>query len=133
MKKGIKITSINTKKLIALLMSGVILTTAVGCRSNNENTKSNETKKADAAVFFVSGKALIYEEEGNRDIFITRYGSSIETTSNILLTFSSGVEAVKVNSIEDAIEFAEAMVGEENIIYINLEDKDMQLTDVKTR
>ena len=131
MKKGIKITSINTKKLIALLMSGVILTTAVGCRSNNENTKSNETKTA--AVFLVNGKALIYEEESDRDIFITRYGSSIESTWDILLTFSSGVEAVKVNSIEDAIEFAEAMVGEENIIYINLEDKDMQLTDVKTR
>ena len=132
MKKGIRITSINTKKLIALLMSGVILTTAVGCRSNNENTKSNETD-TEAAVFFVNGKALIYEEESNRDIFITRYGSSIESTWDILLTFSSGVEAVKVNSIEDAIEFAEAMVGEENIIYINLEDKDMQLTDVKTR
>lgn len=132
MKKGIKITSINTKKLIALLMSGVILTTAVGCRSNNETTKSNETDTA-AAVFFVNGKALIYEEESDRDIFITRYGSSIESTWDILLTFSSGVEAVKVNSIEDAIEFAEAMVGEENIIYINLEDKDMQLTDVKTR
>lgn len=132
MKKGIKITSINTKKLIALLMSGVILTTAVGCRSNNENTKSNETD-TEAAVFFVNGKALIYEEESDRDIFITRYGSSIESTWDILLTFSSGVEAVKVNSIEDAIEFAEAMVGEENIIYINLEDKDMQLTDVKTR
>lgn len=131
MKKGIKITSINTKKLIALLMSGVILTTAVGCRSNNENTKSNETKTA--AVFFVNGKALIYEEESDREIFITRYGSSISTTSHILMKFSSGVEAVKVNSIEDAIEFAEAMVGEENIIYINLEDKDMQLTDVKTR
>lgn len=132
MKKGIKITSINTKKLIALLMSGVILTTAVGCRSNNENTKSNETD-TEVAVFFVNGKALIYEEESDRDIFITRYGSSIESTWDILLTFSSGVEAVKVNSIEDAIEFAEAMVGEENIIYINLEDKDMQLTDVKTR
>lgn len=131
MKKGIKITSINTKKLIALLMSGVILTTSVGCRSNNETTKSNETKTA--AVFFVNGKALIYEEESDRDIFITRYGSSIESTWDILLTFSSGVEAVKVNSIEDAIEFAEAMVGEENIMYINLEDKDMQLTDVKTR
>lgn len=131
MKKGIKITSINTKKLIALLMSGVILTTSVGCRSNNENTKSNETDTA--AVFLVNGKALIYEEESDRDIFITRYGSSIESTWDILLTFSSGVEAVKVNSIEDAIEFAEAMVGEENIMYINLEDKDMQLTDVKTR
>lgn len=132
MKKGIKITSINTKKLIALLMSGVILTTAVGCRSNNENTKSNETD-TEAAVFFVNGKALIYEEESDREIFITRYGSSISTTSHILMKFSSGVEVVKVNSIEDAIEFAEAMVGEENIIYINLEDKDMQLTDVKTR
>lgn len=35
MKKGIKFTAIDSKRLTALLMSGIILTTAVGCKSNN--------------------------------------------------------------------------------------------------
>lgn len=47
---------------------------------------------------------------------------------NNITIFSAGVYTVKVKSIKDAIEFSTIIIGEKDIIYMDYEDKDIQLT-----
>lgn len=116
------------KRLKAGLLALSLCFTLSSCKKKEEK---NETKN-EAAVFFVQGKALIYEE--GYPVYIGEEYSSIgdsifkgvDTT-----VFSSGVEAIKVQSKEDAVELATAIVGEDNIIYISYKDEDMGLTYVK--
>ena len=119
------------KQLKTRLLTLLLCLTLTGC--NQQNDKSEKAKET--AIFFINGKALIYEEKDyytsfGRDSFFIRT-SEIEYES--ITIFSEGVEAVKVQNIEDAIELATAIVGEENIIYINYKNKDMNLTYSKKR
>lgn len=68
----------------------------------------------------VEGKALIYDREYNEVLQVY--------TSITWPIFSSGVEAVLLKNKEDAFELAEAIVGEENIIYMDYNDKGLELT-----
>ena len=109
------------KRLKAGLLAGVLCLSLSAC--NKEEPEEN------AAVFFIQGKALIYI--GEEDITLIEDYSGIGGTSvkySETTRFSTGVEAVKVQSKEDAIELATAIVGEENIIYIDYNDRDMVLT-----
>ena len=119
------------KQLKIRLLALSLCLTLTGC--NQQNDKSEKAKET--AIFFINGKALIYEEKEYFTTFDKDYFSI--STSEIkyenITTFSRGVEAIKVQSIEDAIELATAIVGEENIIYINYNNKDMNLTYSKKK
>lgn len=112
------------KGLKAGLLALSLCFTLSSCKKKEEK---NET-----AVFFVQGKALIYEEGYNiymgKGISVIGNGMVIDEGTIVL---SSGVEAIKVQSKEDAIELATAIVGSDNIIYISYKDEDMGLTYVK--
>lgn len=116
------------KRLKAGLLALSLCFTLNSCKKKEEK---NETKK-EAAVFFIQGKALIYEEGYNiymgKGISVIGNGMVIDEGTIVL---SSGVEAIKVQSKEDAIELATAIVGSDNIIYISYKDEDMGLTYVK--
>lgn len=77
---------------------------------------------------------MIYE--GEYSVYIGD-GYSAISESKLLdqrnTVFSSGVEAVKTQSFEDTVELAIAIVGEDNIIYIDYRDNDMQLTYTKKK
>jgi len=123
------------KRLKAGLLALSLCFTLSSCKKKEEK---NETKN-EAAVFFVQGKALIYEE--GYPVYIGEEYSSIGDSIFIndgnkytcvdTTIFSSGIEAIKVQSKEDAIELATAIVGSDNIIYISYKDEDMGLTYVK--
>ena len=113
------------KRLKASLLAIMFCLTLSSCKKNEETKEDTN----DAAVFFIEGKALIYEE--GEEILITDLYSSIG--DNILkhedkTIFSTGVEAIRTRSVEDAYELAVAIVGEENIIYIDYNGDDMQLS-----
>ena len=118
--------SFELKRLKAGLLAGV-LCLSLGACSKDEEAEKEEVEIA--SVFFVQGKALIYSGE-EPVLFEENYvgigGTAIKYTSNTY--FSDGIEAIKVQSKEDAIELATAIVGEDNIIYIDYEDKDMIFT-----
>lgn len=79
--------------------------------------------------FSFKEKALIYEEDYLITIEDDCYSIGDEIiVDNKLTLFSQGVEGIKVQSKEDAIDLATAIVGEENIIYIDYNDRDMVLT-----
>ena len=117
------------KRLKATLLAGVLCLTMGSCKSEEDGETKESTESKSAAVFFVQGKALIYEEDYLITIEDDCYSIGDEIIiDNKLTLFSQGVEGIKVQSIEDAIELATAIVGEENIIYIDYNDKDMILT-----
>ena len=117
------------KRLKAALLAGVLCLTMGSCKREEDGETKKSTESKSAAVFFVQGKALIYEEDYLITIEDDCYSIGDEIIiDNKLTLFSQGVEGIKVQSIEDAIELATAIVGEENIIYIDYNDKDMILT-----
>lgn len=117
------------KRLKAALLAGVLCLTMGSCKREDDGETKESTESKSAAVFFVQGKALIYEEDYLITIEDDCYSIGDEVIVNNKLTlFSQGVEGIKVQSKEDAIELATAIVGEENIIYIDYNDKDMILT-----
>ena len=118
----------NLKRLKALLLAGVLCFSLSGCGSKKE--EKQEVNPQDSIVLFIQGKALIYS--GELDNYVSgdgysRIGGNVVVGTEIT-RFSSGVQAVDVKSREDAIELATAVVGEENIVYIDYEGKDMKLT-----
>ena len=114
--------SFELKRLKAGLLAGVLCLSLGACGKDEDDAKS-------AAVFFVGGKALIYEEDYLISVTDDCYSIGDEIIiANKLTLFSQGVEGIKVQSKEDAVELATAIVGEDNIIYIDYEDKDMILT-----
>jgi len=116
------------KRLKAGLLALSLCLGLSSCKKDNDK----EEKTNEAAVFFVQGKALIYEEGYSIGIGeeYSSIGDSILKGVDTTI-FSSGVEAIKVQSKEDAIELATAIVGSDNIIYISYKDEDMGLTYVK--
>lgn len=95
--------------------------------------KKEEEKTSESAVFFVQGKALIYTGK-EYDVFVNEDYSAITSSIikyNDITRFSTGVEAINTKSLEDAIELATAIVGEENIIYMDYEGKDLNLSTDK--
>jgi len=120
----------NLKRLKALLLAITMCLTLSACSKKNEvKTTDNET-----IVIFLQGKALIYNGEYNIALgeeYVGIGGTALKYDE--ITRFSSGADAVLVKSREDAIELASAIVGEENIIYIDYKDEDMQLTYTKTK
>ena len=116
------------KRLKAGLLALSLCFTLNSCKKKEEK---NETKD-EALVVFIEGKALIYS--GEYDSFVTEDytgigGNAFKYTE--VTRFSPGTEAVEVQSKEDAIELATAIVGSDNIIYISYKDEDMGLTYIK--
>ena len=94
------------KRLKAGLLAGVLSLSLLSCKKESKKEVVFE-QESEVAVIFIEGKALIYDGE---------------------YIFSSGVEAVLLKNKEDAFKLAEAIVGEENIIYMDYNDKDLELT-----
>ena len=121
------------KEELKRLKAGLLaVTLCLGLSSSKKQEKIE--KQNEAVVFFVQGKALIYES--GYSIYVGEEYSSIgdSVLKGVDTTmFSVGVEAIKVKSKEDAIELAEAIVGSDNIIYISYKDEDMQLTYSKKK
>lgn len=113
------------KRLKAGLLALSLCLTLGSCKVKSKEEQTQEG----AIVIFIEGKALIYSGEYN--MFVgedyTRVGGNMLKYSEIT-RFSSGTNAVQVKSKEDAIELAEAIVGEENIIYLDYKDEDIELT-----
>ena len=79
---------------------------------------------------------MIYDGNDDIDILIdVRSGSlSMNSSYNAITEFSSGVEAIRTNNLEEAYNLAVAIVGEDNIIYIDYDDdKNMNLTYTKKK
>lgn len=116
------------KRLKAGLLALSLCFTLSSCKKKEEK---NETKD-EALVVFIEGKALIYS--GEHTIFVNEDYSGIGGNGfkyTEVTRFSPGTDAIEVQSKEDAIELATAIVGEDNIIYISYKDEDMGLTYVK--
>ena len=112
-------------RLRAGLLALILCLTLTACSKKEEQVEES----GQALVVFVDGKALIYSGEYKVTVsedYSGIGGNSFKYTE--ITRFSTGVEAVKVQSREDAIELATAVVGEENIVYIDYEGKDMKLT-----
>lgn len=117
------------KRLKSGLLAGMLCLTMGACKREEDGETKENVETKSAAVFFVQGKALIYEEDYLITIEDDCYSIGDEIIIDYKLTlFSQGVEGIKVQSKEDAIELATAIVGEENIIYIDYNDRDMVLT-----
>lgn len=116
-------------RLKAGLLAGMLCLTMGACKREEDGETKENVETKSAAVFFVQGKALIYEEDYLITIEDDCYSIGDEIiVDNKLTLFSQGVEGIKVQSKEDAIDLATAIVGEENIIYIDYNDRDMVLT-----
>ena len=118
----------NKKNLMRLK---ALLLTIIMCITFNSCGKENDEKDHDnnVIVIFIEGKALIYD--GNYRKFIgeeyTKIGGSL-LRSEYVARFSSGTDAVELKNMDDAVELATAIVGEENIVYIDYKKEDMQLS-----
>lgn len=115
-------------RLKALLLAITMCLTFNGCAKKNQESETKE----DAIVIFIEGKALIYSGEYNssvHDVYTAIWKNKLNADAITLI--SSGTDAIEVKSMEDAVELATAIVGEENIIYIDYKDEDMQLTYTK--
>ena len=121
-----------TKEELKRLKAGLLALSLCLTLSSCKKKEDKKEHANEAAVFFIQGKALIYEEGYNiymgKGISVIGNGMVIDEGTTV---FSSGVEAIKVQSKEDAIELATAIVGSDNIIYISYKDEDMGLTYVK--
>ena len=119
---------IKLKKIKALLIAMTMCLTVSSCNKKNEETINDN----EAIVIFINDKALIYS--GEYSMFVTEDYTGIGGTPfkyDEITIFSPGTPAVELKSLEDAIELATSIVGEENIIYIDYKDEDMKLTYVK--
>ena len=119
----------NLKRLKALLLAITMCLSLTACNKDKEKISSRE-----AIVIFIQGKALIYSGDYNMVLgedYVGIGGTAIKYDE--ITRFTPGTDAVRVESKEDAVELATAIVGEENIIYIDYKDKDMKLTYTKTK
>ena len=124
------------KRLKSLALALVIVTSLAGCKNEEKgyeevDTRIEQTEENSeniTAVFFIEGKAMIYT--GDKFVGISEENSYIE---GMKTRFSTGVEVVKTRTLEDAIEIATAIVGEDNIIYFDYNEKDMVLSHTKTK
>jgi len=118
------------KKLKALLLAITMCLTLSACNKKNEEKTTNK----EAIVIFLQGKALIYS--GEYDIVLGEEYVGIGGTAikyDEITRFTPGTDAVQVKRKEDAVELATAIVGKENIIYIDYKGEDMELTYTKTK
>ena len=118
------------KRLKALLLAITMCLTLNACSKKNEETIPDN----EALVIFIEGKALIYSGEYDMVLeaaYVGIGGGALKYDE--ITRFTSGTDAVKVKSKEDAVELATAIVGEENIIYIDYKDEDIELTYTKTK
>ena len=119
----------NLKRLKALLLAITMCLSLTACNKDKEKISSRE-----AIVIFIQGKALIYSGDYNMvlgEAYVGIGGTAIKYDE--ITRFTPGTDAVRVKSKEDAVELATAIVGEENIIYIDYKDEDMELTYTKTK
>lgn len=124
------------KRLKSLALALVIVTSLAGCKNKEKEyeevdtiiEQTEENSENITAVFFIEGKAMIYT--GDKFVGISEENSYIE---GMKTRFSTGVEVVKTRTLEDAIELATAIVGEDNIIYFDYNEKDMVLSHTKTK
>lgn len=125
------------KRLKAWLLAVTLCLSLTACKKNNsKNTEKDNNDNNNAVVCFIQGKALIYDDNDDIDILIdVRSGSlSMNSSYNAITEFSSGVEAIRTNNLEEAYNLAVAIVGEDNIIYIDYDDdKNMNLTYTKKK
>lgn len=125
------------KRLKAWLLAITLCLSLTACKKNNsKNTEKDNNDNNNAVVCFIQGKALIYDGNDDVDILIdVRSGSlSMNSSYNAITEFSSGVEAIRTNNLEEAYNLAVAIVGEDNIIYIDYDDdKNMNLTYTKKK
>lgn len=125
------------KRLKAWLLAVTLCLSLTACKKNNsKNTEKDNNDNNNAVVCFIQGKALIYDGNDDIDILIdVRSGSlSMNSSYNAITEFSSGVEAIRTNNLEEAYNLAVAIVGEDNIIYIDYyDDKNMNLTYTKKK
>ena len=125
------------KRLKAWLLAVTLCLSLTACKKNNsKNTEKDNNDNNNAVVCFIQGKALIYDVNDDIDILIdVRSGSlSMNSSYNAITEFSSGVEAIRTNNLEEAYNLAVAIVGEDNIIYIDYDDdKNMNLTYTKKK
>ena len=123
-------------RLKSLLLALILVTSLSGCKNeekryeevDNRIEQTEENSENITAVFFIEGKAMIYT--GDKFVGISEENSYIE---GMKTRFSTGVEVVKTRTLEDAIELATAIVGEDNIIYFDYNEKDMVLSHSKTK
>ena len=124
------------KRLKTLALALIIMLSLSGCKNeekgyegvDNKNNQSQENNENITAIFFIEDKALIYT--GDEAVVMNRDYSYIAETYT---KFSSGVEIVKTRTLEDAIELATAIVGEENIIYFDYNENGMVISHKKTK
>lgn len=125
------------KRLKVWLLAITLCLSLTACKKNNsKNTEKDNNDNNNAVVCFIQGKALIYDGNDDVDILIdVRSGSlSMNSSYNAITEFSSGVEAIRTNNLEEAYNLAVAIVGEDNIIYIDYDDdKNMNLTYTKKK
>lgn len=124
------------KRLKAWLLAVTLCLSLTACKKNNsKNTEKDNNNDNRAVVCFAQGKALIYDGNDDVDIrFDGRNGSLYLSSSGLITEFSSGVEAIKTKNLEEAYNLAVAVVGEDNIIYIDYDDaKNMNLTYTKKK
>ena len=117
------------KRIKALLLAGVMFISLTACGSKE---KKEETENQTAIVMFIEGKAIIYSGDLQKYVgseYSIIGGNSFRGTETT--RFSSGTPSVEVKSREDAIELATAIVGEENIVFLEYEGKDMQVVYTK--
>ena len=116
----------NLKRLRAGLLASALCFTLGGCQNAETNEKEHYN---DVVIVFLEGKALIYSGDYNKFInedYTGIGGTALKYDDDI--RFSPGTDAVELQNIEDAVELAMAIVGEENIIYVDYKDSDMQLS-----
>ena len=119
----------NLKRLKALLLAITMCLSLTACNKDKEKISSREE-----IVIFIQGQALIYSGDYNMvlvEAYVGIGGTAIKYDE--ITRFTPGTDAVRVKSKEDAVELATAIVGEENIIYIDYKDEDMELTYTKTK
>lgn len=121
------------KRIKALLLAITMCLTLSSCSSSKEQSKDKTNDKG-AIVLFIEDKALIYSGDYNKSVnaeYIGIGGTMLKYSE--ITRFSVGTAAAEVKSLDDAVELAEAIVGEENIIYIDYKDEDMQLSYTKKK
>ena len=117
------------KRLKAGVLALIMCCSLSGCAGNKEEKTNNNDG---AIVVFIEGKALVYSGEYNKTIiedYSSIGGNSFKYSE--VTRFSAGTDVVEVQSREDAIELATAVVGLDNIIYVDYEGNDMKLTYTK--
>ena len=120
------------KRIKALLLAGVMFISLTACGSKEKKEQQEENENQTAIVMFIEGKAIIYSGDLQKYVgseYSIIGGNSFRGTETT--RFSSGTPSVEVKSREDAIELATAIVGEENIVFLEYEGKDMQVVYTK--